>query len=163
MSGSTQRGASDDPLLQWVTFRCDSETYGIDVMHVQEVRRYTEIAPVPGAEHDVLGIVNLRGSVVTVVDARMRLGHHTGEITDETRIVIVEHEGEVIGLLVDQVSEVVYLRRSEIEGSPRVSNDETKRFISGVCNKDDKLYILLSIEKLLGSSETGMPVEVDLF
>ncbi len=159
MSNAKQR--SDDPLLQWVTFRLGTETYGIDVMFVQEVRRYTEIAPVPGADHDVLGIVNLRGSVVTVVDARVRLNHETSDITDETRIIIVEFNGEVIGLLVDQVSEVVYLRRSEIEGSPRISNDETKRFISGVCNKDDRLYILLSIEKLLGQSEADM--EMDLF
>jgi purine-binding chemotaxis protein CheW len=130
-------------------------------MFVQEVRRYTEIAPVPGAGHDVLGIVNLRGSVVTVVDARVRLSHEDAPITDETRIVIVEYSGEVIGLLVDQVSEVVYLRRSEIEGSPRISNDDAARYISGVCNKDDRLYILLSIEKLLGKSDAS--AEMDLF
>ena len=109
----------------------------------------------------MLGIVNLRGSVVTVVDARVRLSHEDAPITDETRIVIVEYNGEVIGLLVDQVSEVVYLRRSEIEGSPRISNDDAARYISGVCNKDDRLYILLSIEKLLGKSDAG--AEMDLF
>lgn len=153
---------TDDPLLQWVTFRLGNETYGIDVLRVQEVRRHSEIAPVPGADPDVLGIVNLRGSVVTVVDGRSRLGHSPDPITDATRIVIVDIDGEMIGLLVDEVAEVVYLRRSEIDGSPRVNSDETRRYISGVCNKGDILYILLSIDKLLGSNEDS-GAEVDLF
>lgn len=152
----------DDPLLQWVTFRLGHEIYGVDVLRVQEVRRHREIAPVPGADSDVLGIVNLRGSVVTVIDGRTRLGHTPEPITDTTRIVIVDVEGEMVGLLVDEVAEVVYLRRSEIDGSPRVNSDETRRFISGVCNKDDKLYILLSIDKLLSSQESSS-AEVDLF
>ena len=65
---------SDDEILQWVTFRLASETYGVNVMQVQEVLRYTEIAPVPGAPHYVLGIINLRGNVVTVIDTLNKLG-----------------------------------------------------------------------------------------
>lgn len=154
----------DDPLMQWVSFRLDQEIYAIDVMLVQEVRRYSEIAPVPGADADVMGIINLRGSVVTVVDARARLGHIGAELTDDTRIVIVEHEGEVIGLYVDEVSEVVYLRQSEIERSPKLSNDEARRYISGVCNKNERLYILLAVDKLLGSETAAHEAdELELF
>ena len=72
----------EDPILQWVTFKLDNETYGINVMQVQEVLRYTEIAPVPGAPSYVLGIINLRGNVVTVIDTRQRFGLYSAEITD---------------------------------------------------------------------------------
>lgn len=159
---SVTKANENDPLLQWVSFRLDTETYAIDVMLVQEVRRHSEIAPVPGADAHVLGIINLRGSVVTVVDTRSQLGHQCSELTDDSRIVIVEHDGEVIGLLVDEVSEVIYLRQSEIERSPKVGSDEARRYISGVCNKGDRLYILLAVDKLL-SNETAGAAEMDLF
>ena len=98
----------EDPVLQWVTFRLENESYGINVMQVQEVLRYTEIAPVPGAPNYVLGIINLRGNVVTVIDTRQRFGLPTADTTDQTRIVIIEAENQVVGILVDAVAEVVY-------------------------------------------------------
>ena len=90
MNKSASAQGLDDPILQWVTFKLDNETYGINVMRVQEVLRYTEIAPVPGAPSYVLGIINLRGNVVTVIDTRQRFGLNATEISDNTRIVIIE-------------------------------------------------------------------------
>ena len=144
---------SDDPILQWVTFKLAGETYGVNVMQVQEVLRYTEIAPVPGAPNYVLGIVNLRGNVVTVIDARFRFGLDEGEVTDNTRIVILEADKHVIGILVDSVAEVVYLRLSEIETAPNVGNEESARFIQGVCHKNNELLILIELDKLLTDDE----------
>ena len=126
---------SDDPILQWVTFHLAGETYGVNVMQVQEVLRYTEIAPVPGAPSYVLGIINLRGNVVTVIDTRHRFGLEPGDMTDNTRIVIIEAEKHVVGILVDSVAEVVYLRQSEVESAPNVGNEESAKFIQGVCHK----------------------------
>ena len=143
----------DDPLLQWVTFRLDGETYGVDVMQVQEVLRYTDIAPVPGAPDYVLGIINLRGSVVTVIDTRKRFGLPHCEINDATRIIIVETEVHVVGILVDRVSEVVYLRQSEVENPPTVGHEKSARFIQGVCHKNDELLILVELEKMLTNQE----------
>jgi purine-binding chemotaxis protein CheW len=143
----------EDPILQWVTFRLDGETYGVNVMQVQEVLRYTEIAPVPGAPEYVLGIINLRGNVVTVIDTRNRFALKEGEVTDSTRIVIVEADEHVVGLLVDSVAEVVYLRQSEIENPPNAGHDESARFIQGVCNKNDELLILVELEKILTEEE----------
>ena len=145
--------ATDDPMLQWVTFRLDNETYSINVMQVQEVLRHTEIAPVPGAPGYVLGIVNLRGNVVTVIDTRQRFGLMPAEVTDQTRIVIIEAERQVIGILVDSVAEVVYLRQSEIETAPHVGTDESAKFIQGVCNKNDELLILVDLDKLMSDDE----------
>ena len=144
---------SEDPMLQWVTFRLEDEIYGVNVMQVKEVLRYSEIAPVPGAPNFVLGIIHLRGTVVTVIDTCQRFGLPSGEITDATRIMILEVEGHVIGILVDAVSEVVYLRQSEIEPSPNVGNDESSKFIQGVCHKNDILLILVDLDKLLSEDE----------
>ncbi|WP_370978003.1 chemotaxis protein CheW [Agaribacterium sp. ZY112] len=144
---------SEDPMLQWVTFKLAGETYGVNVMQVQEVLRYTEIAPVPGAPAYVMGIVNLRGNVVTVIDARYRFGLEPGEISDNTRIVILEADQHVVGILVDSVAEVVYLRQSEIETAPNVGNEESARFIQGVCHKNDELLILIELDKLLTDDE----------
>ena len=152
MKNNTAQTA-DDPILQWVTFRLDNETYGINVMQVQEVLRHTEIAPVPGAPGYVLGIVNLRGNVVTVIDTRQRFGLAPAEVTDQTRIVIIEAERQVVGILVDSVAEVVYLRQSEIETAPNVGTDESAKFIQGVCNKNDELLILVDLDRLMTDDE----------
>ncbi|AIW13511.1 chemotaxis protein CheW [Vibrio aquaticus] len=144
---------SNDEVLQWVTFQLEEETYGINVMQVREVLRYTEIAPVPGAPDYVLGIINLRGNVVTVIDTRSRFGLMEGEITDNTRIIVIESEHQVIGILVDSVAEVVYLRSSEIDTTPSVGTDESAKFIQGVSNRDGKLLILVDLNKLLTDEE----------
>lgn len=143
----------NDEVLQWVTFKLDTETYGINVMQVQEVLRYTEIAPVPGAPSYVLGIINLRGNVVTVIDTRSRFGLESSDITDNTRIVIIEAEKQVIGILVDSVAEVVYLKASEIDVAPNVGNDDSAKFIQGVSNRDGELLILVDLDQLLSDDE----------
>lgn len=152
MIKNSAQGA-EDPILQWVTFRLDNETYGINVMQVQEVLRHTEIAPVPGAPSYVLGIINLRGNVVTVIDTRQRFGLTPAPITDNTRIVIIEADKQVVGILVDSVAEVVYLRQSEIETAPNVGTDESAKFIQGVCNKNNELLILVDLEKMMTEDE----------
>ena len=152
MSANATKSA-EDPVLQWVTFRLENESYGINVMQVQEVLRYTEIAPVPGAPPYVLGIINLRGNVVTVIDTRSRFGLSNADTTDQTRIVIIEAENQVVGILVDAVAEVVYLRQSEIETTPNVGNEESAKFIQGVCHKNEELLILVDLEKLMTDEE----------
>lgn len=142
-----------DLVLQWVTFRLQEETYGINVMQVQEVLRYTEIAPVPGAPGYVMGIINLRGNVVTVIDTRARFGLEPGDVTDNSRIVIIEAERQVIGILVDSVAEVVYLKQSEVDTAPNVGTDESARFIQGVSNREGELLILVDLNKLLNDEE----------
>ncbi|MEH6649235.1 MAG: chemotaxis protein CheW [Motiliproteus sp.] len=144
---------SDDSVLQYVTFLLKDEIYGINVMQVQEVLRYSEIAPVPGAPSYVLGIINLRGNVVTVIDTRQRFGLMPADVTDNTRVVIIEVEKQVIGILVDAVSEVVYLNQSEIEKAPNIGTEESTKFIQGVCHKDDRLLILVELDKMMTEDE----------
>jgi len=157
MSNLTAQSAKSkdvtDLVLQWVTFKLQEETYGINVMQVQEVLRYTDIAPVPGAPDYVMGIINLRGNVVTVIDTRARFGLPPSEVTDNSRIVIIESERQVIGIMVDSVAEVVYLKQSEIDTAPNVGTDESAKFIQGVSNRDGELLILVDLNKLLSDDE----------
>ena len=138
---------------QCVTFRLDEEIYGINVMLVQEVLRITDIAPVPGAPNYVIGIINLRGNVVTVIDTRMRFGLPPKEMDDATRIVIIEAENQTVGIVVDSVSEVVDVDSREIETAPNVGNDETARYIEGVVSRSEELLILVDLNKLLSDDE----------
>ncbi len=145
----------NDELLQWVTFRLGDETYGINVMMVQEVLRVSEIAPVPGAPDYVIGIINLRGNVVTVVDTRCRFGLPSRETDDLSRIVIIESNEQVIGILVDSVAEVVELSGDDIEMAPNVGNEESSRYIQGVTSQNGELLILVDLNKFLSDEEVA--------
>ncbi len=153
MANVAAKANGNSSVVQWVTFRLADEIYGINVMQVQEVLRVSEIAPVPGAPHYVLGIINLRGNVVTVIDTRIRLGLETTEVTDSTRIVIIEGAKHVVGILVDCVAEVVDLEMSEVESAPNVGNDESAKYIQGVASRDGELLILVDLNKLLTDQE----------
>ena len=153
MKAKVAEGRANDPVIQLVTFRLQDETYGINVMQVQEVLRVTEIAPVPGAPDYVLGIINLRGNVVTVMDTRGRFGLPPGEIDDATRVVIIESDKQVSGMLVDSVAEVVDLRASEIDAAPIVGNEESSRYIQGVATREQELLIVVDLNRLLSEEE----------
>ena len=134
---------------QWVTFALAGEVYGIDVMQVQEVLRMTPIAPVPGGPHFVIGIVNLRGNVVTVVDTRARFGLLPAETDDSTRIIIVDAQNQVVGLLVDSVAEVIEVPIDKIESPPILGGEDRSKFIKGVQGRGDELLILVDLHQLL--------------
>jgi purine-binding chemotaxis protein CheW len=153
MNTSVADNGVRDTVIQLVTFRLQEETYGINVMQVQEVLRVSEIAPVPGAPPYVLGIINLRGNVVTVIDTRSRFNLPAKEIDDASRIVIIECDKQVVGILVDSVAEVVELRVSEIDSAPNVGNEESSRYIQGVASRNDDLLILVDLNKLLTDQE----------
>jgi len=148
-----RKSNEEDEILQRVTFQLENETYGIDVMQVQEILRYSEIVAVPGSPEYVIGIINLRGNVVTVIDTRCRFGLMPSEITDNSRIVIIEADKQVIGILVDSVAEVVYLKKSDMEAAPQVGTKETSQYIQGVTNREDGLLILVDLNKLLNEDE----------
>jgi purine-binding chemotaxis protein CheW len=151
---------SVDPLTQWVTFMLAGEKYGINVMQVREVLRDIEIAPVPGAPSYVLGIINLRGNVVTVIDTRSRFGLATIDTNEESRIIIIETMDQTLGLLVDSIADVADILQSEIEVTPNVGNDESSKYIQGVHSRDGELLILVSVEKVLNDKEWA---EMDMF
>ena len=140
---------NNQQVFRWVTFRLADEIYGINVMQVQEVLRMTDVAPVPGAPHFVMGIINLRGNVVTVLDTRKLLDLATSDITDSSRIMIIESGKVTVGLLVDSVAEVVNIALADIDPPPSVGNDEGSRYIQGVYSSDQQILILIDLNKLI--------------
>lgn len=137
----------------FVTFSLAEETYAIDVLQVQEVLKVTEIAPVPGVPNYILGIINLRGDVVTVIDGRRRMGLPDQELGDQSRIVIIDVDNQNVGILVDSVAEVVQIAAEDIDPAPAVGSDQSSRFILGVNSSSDGLTIIISLEKLLSDEE----------
>ena len=148
-----ERKQSTGKTAQWVTFSLGDETYGIDVMRVQEVLPLSEIAPVPGAPSYVLGIINLRGNVVTVIDTRMRFGMESRDPDDAARIVVIETADQVAGILVDSVAEVINVAAEEVDTAPNVGNVESARYIQGVVSRGEDLLILVDVNRLLTREE----------
>ncbi|MGE0859272.1 MAG: chemotaxis protein CheW [Gammaproteobacteria bacterium] len=143
-------------MFRWVTFRLADETYGINVMQVQEVLRMTDVAPVPGSPHYVMGIINLRGNVVTVLDTRKLLDLSAGDITESSRIMIIESGKVTVGLLVDSVAEVVNIASSDIDPPPSVGNDEGSRYIQGIYSSEQQILILIDLNKLIADDHRDM-------
>ena len=138
---------------RWVTFQLDDETYGIDVMQIREVLRTPEISPVPGAPAFVIGIINLRGNVVAIIDTRSRFHLGQREVDDASRILILEAGEYLVGYLVDSVSEVAELRDDKVEMAPDTGNGSASRYISGLYNRKEGLLILLDSTRLLSDDE----------
>lgn len=149
--GPRRTAENQEEYRQWATFSVAEELYAIDVMQVKEVLRYTEITPVPGANEGILGIINLRGNVVTVVSTRQMFNLPSSDVNKNTRIVVAELDNqEVIGMLVDGVDEVINLPLSDIDRAPNlVRDDNTRQFVQGVCYRDEQLIILLDLVKML--------------
>lgn len=150
---SKQTNQDDVVYHQWATFKVNDELYGIDVIKVKEVLRFSEMTPVPGAESYVLGIINLRGNVVTVIDTRRLFNLPAVPTDDDTRIIVIEYnEQEVIGIVVDSVDEVINLPQNDVDRAPSVTSDESsRRFVQGVCYHNNVLIILLDVMKMLTS------------
>lgn len=146
---------SQETIRRWVTFRLEGEIYGIDVLQVQEVLRVSEIVPVPGAPDFILGIINLRGNVVTVIDTRKCFGLPAQEPDDASRIVIIESGKNIAGLLVDSVAEVVNISSSQIEVAPDVGTTEAAKYIQGISHHNNELLILVDVNRLLTPEEWG--------
>jgi purine-binding chemotaxis protein CheW len=147
MEQDTSARIASGELSQWVTFMVADETYAVNVLGVQEVLRNAEITPVPGAPDSVLGIINLRGNVVTVVDARLLFTLPERPVDESSRIIIAElGPQQVAGVVVDSVAEVIEVSSEEIDTAPSVTGDENSRHIEGVITRPGKLIILVNLD-----------------
>jgi purine-binding chemotaxis protein CheW len=142
-----------DEISQWVSFALENEIYGVKVLKVQEIQRYSAISPIPGASPHVLGIINLRGEVICVIDTRAKFGLLSADTTDNSRIIIIEINKSIIGLLVDSVDEVISIKHSDMNDAPNVGSNESAPFIESVYNKNEELLILLDVESILTEEE----------
>jgi purine-binding chemotaxis protein CheW len=139
--------------LQFATFYVGHMLLGVDIRVVQEINRQSEITQVPHAPDYVRGVINLRGDVATIVDLRSILGLPPSEASRQTRNLIVHHRGEAIGLLVDQISDILTLREDEISPPPTNVDGVDGRLMSGVCTLESEIVVLLDIDEVLSDSE----------
>ena len=141
--------ASDE--LQLVSFTIGSEEFGVDILKVQEINRTVEITTVPQAPHYVEGVINLRGKVIPIIDLRKRFGLELKEHDKNTRIVVVDIDGNVMGMIVDSVSEVLRLPSNTIEPPPELATGINAEYIKGVAKLEDRLLIFLDLSKIVES------------
>jgi purine-binding chemotaxis protein CheW len=138
-----------DDILQLVGFQLGNEEFGIEITQIQEINRMTFITRVPNAAPHVKGVMNLRGKTLPVMDLRIRLNLENTEYTDDTRIIVVKMQEEVIGFIVDSVTEVIRIPANSIEDPPDFLKTIDTEFIKSVGKIDDKLLILLDLNKIL--------------
>lgn len=148
--------------LQIVTFRVGEEEFSVSILKVQEIIRMSEITKVPRSPDFVEGVINLRGKVIPVIDLRKRFGLPTAERDNDTRTIVVDCEGKVVGLIVDSVTEVLRLSKNTVEPPPDIVGGVDSEYISGVGKLEDRLVILLDIDKVLSVGEKGLLGEMNL-
>jgi len=136
-------------LEDWLTCRIGKQVFALPIRHTQEVLRVERITRVPHAPYPVRGVTNLRGSVLPVVDLRLRLGLEAVEIGDDHRIIVVSSHDRLIGLLVDKVDQVAEIDRLKIEAAPEDVLTERSYYILGVFHRGDDLLILLDTDRVL--------------
>jgi len=136
-------------LLKIVTFRVNDEEYGIDISLVNSIERMTDITRVPNVNEYILGVMNLRGSVIPVVDLRKRFGLNAKEYDNETRIIVLKLKEIEVGIAVDNCSSVTDINKKDIEPPPSVVGDLESTYIQGATKLDKRLIILLDMEKTI--------------
>jgi purine-binding chemotaxis protein CheW len=135
--------------LQVVGFRIGSETFGVLIASVREIVRVPEITAVPSAPETVEGVINLRGKIIPVMDLRKRFGHVDIQPDKKNRILVVELENKLVGLIVNAASEVLKIPPSEIEAPGTVFAEGESSYVTGVGKLKGRLIILLDVPKLL--------------
>lgn len=141
------------PQVQLVTFRVGGEEFGLDVFSVHEILRYQGVTPVPRAPAFVEGVLDVRGSVIPVVDLRRRFEVREFAWDDDTRIVLVEYSGERLGLVVDSVTEVLRAPETSISPPPAYIRGLAAEFVRGIVRLEQRLVILIDLERILSSEE----------
>jgi len=150
---ATLNSRNDGKTFQVVSFRLGDEEYGVDIMSVQEIILVGVITQVPEVPPHVLGVINLRGNVIPIVNLRCRFGMPEKTTDEETRIVVMNIGGRTVGAVVDGVSEVLRLSHEDMSPPPASLGGSGKEYVTGLARRNDRLLILLDMARLLGSTE----------
>jgi purine-binding chemotaxis protein CheW len=141
-------------LLQLVSFKIGKEEFAVDILSVQEINKMTQITKVPNTPDFIEGVINLRGRIIPIVDLRTRLGLEKKEHDKDTRIIVVELENSTTGFIVDAVNEVIRIPVGVTEAPPELVSGIDSEFIKSVGKLDDRLLILIDLNKILSITET---------
>ena len=150
----TQAAASADEFL---SFTLGEEHYGVDILKVQEIRGYDSVTRLPDAPDYIKGVINLRGTIVPVIDMRVKF-RLEAKVDALTVMIVLNVADRVVGMVVDSVSDVIALNAEQIRPTPEFGASVDTRFISGIGTVDDRMLILLDIETLIDSADFGQPL-----
>jgi len=144
-------------LTQLVSFILDNEEYGVEVLKVREIIRMVNITHMPNTPHYVEGIINLRGKVIPIISMRKRFGLMDAEHNGQTRVIIMDVCGELLGFTVDAVSEVIRVSATEVQPAPSVASGGIgQEYIEGVINHADRLLVLLNLDRMFSDDEQAL-------
>jgi purine-binding chemotaxis protein CheW len=161
-SKSSDEARVTDELIQLVTFNLLGEEFGLRILDVREIIRMVNVTPVPHSPDFVEGVINLRGQILPVIDLRKRFNLEATELKEETRIIVVEINEHLLGLIVDGVNEVLRIPSDTITPAPQiVANGIGAEYIKGIAHFDDKMLILIDLYRVFSSDEIESLTAVD--
>ena len=146
---------ADIDVIQLVTFLLDDVEYAVNILNVHEILRIPNITRLPNSPDFIKGVINLRGNVIPVVDVRTRFGFPSAEYTDLTRIIVIETEGKQVGLLVDNVYQVVRIPETSVDPPSDLISGVSEDFIKGIGRFEDRLIVILNMGDVIFIDEEG--------
>lgn len=152
MTVSAQSAAGD---LELLSFRIADQEYSVDIMSVREIRSWTRATSLPHAPDYVRGVINLRGSVLPVVDLALRLGIQAGEPHERSVVIVVDMEGRTVGLRVDAVSDILTVPASELQSPPELLADQSEGFIRALTIVEGRMIRVLDVRRVMPSVEAA--------
>ncbi len=138
---------------QYLTFTLGREEYGIEILRVQEIKGYSAITPIPNTPAFIKGVMNLRGTVIPVVDLRAKFGMSEAEYNRFTVVIVVNVGQRIVGLVVDAVSDVLEVAPTELVPPPEMGREVDTSFLTGMAKSTDHLISLLAIDRVVGMDE----------
>ncbi len=148
-----QRETADEDERQYLTFILGDEHYGVNILKVQEIKGYTDVTRIPNTPEYMKGVLNLRGTIVPIINLRMKFGMEQIDVTSFAVIVVVVVNDRVMGMIVDSVSDVLTLGADDMKPAPALGATVDTSFIDGIATTDDGLVTLLDIDRVLTEKE----------
>jgi purine-binding chemotaxis protein CheW len=155
-----------DPMQdgQYLSFTLGGEEYGIDILRVQEIKGWEVVRPLPDTPEYVMGVLDLRGSIVPIVDMRSRFNLPHVEYTATTVIIVIsvlkEDRELIMGVVVDGVSDVLDVKAAELKEGPDLGRHINTRYITGMLSREERMIVLLDVDKLFNPDELGLPEDL---
>jgi len=144
-----QKLIAEGSIIQLVSFLLEDVEYGVDILVVHEILRFPEITRLPNTPDFIKGVINLRGNVIPVVDVRKRFGFATAKVTDLTRIIVIETNDKLTGLMVDNVHQVVRISQDHVDPPSELIEGVSEQYIWGIGRLKDRLIVILNLANIL--------------
>jgi purine-binding chemotaxis protein CheW len=155
-NGNANGGLDDADAQQFLTFRLAGEEYGVGILTVQEIRAFRQVTKVPHTPAWLLGVINLRGVVVPIIDLRLKFNFASAEYNETTVVIILTVATRVVGVVVDAVSDVITLGSQQIKPAPSLGTGSNTGHIIGFGTLDERMRILMDVEKLMAGADMGL-------